>query len=258
MLESLIVAIFLANSSAFYSLQKITSLIPTSLCATKISINMNTQQIEIAERLINLLNEKNQLDIDQLTYYFNRDPFPPIESTRKWIELKDIIRHLEEKKAVYWLEGNHVLKPNTNGKLIVQYEKLNTKLRDIIESDKDQFVFSHTDESTKRFLKDNLISIFSDYTSDKSIYSVDKFKIADFLSTGGYPSKPLNQTVDNSLHINVGRDLSGNVIQSSSSASPRISQSIASESKNNKIIKDILIGLIVTIAGGLILYYLTK
>lgn len=35
MSESLIVAIFLANSSAFYSLQKITSLIPTSLVATR-------------------------------------------------------------------------------------------------------------------------------------------------------------------------------------------------------------------------------
>ena len=40
MLESLIVAIFLANSSAFYSLQKITSLIPIALYATKIAAQL--------------------------------------------------------------------------------------------------------------------------------------------------------------------------------------------------------------------------
>ena len=61
MFESLIVAIFLANSSAPYSLQKITFLIPVALCASVVfQINIVLDEIfELISSIFSVINKSN-------------------------------------------------------------------------------------------------------------------------------------------------------------------------------------------------------
>lgn len=179
---------------------------------------MTEKQIETADKLLKLMKEHNdRLDKDQLSSFFLSDINNTLEETKQWIALNDVISILEGKKAVEWLPGDYVVKLKDGASLILKFVKLNSKLEKILDNAPHHRIeFPHSDVDTKRFVDDGFISFFSDYTSDRSFYNVDKLKIEQFLGNGGYPIKPsVHQVIDRSQHITVGRDLSGNVVQSS-------------------------------------------
>lgn len=176
---------------------------------------MSNKQLEMAEQLIALITKRNgRADMDAVQVNLLVGTNTAQEENDLWLLIKNTISTLVSKNVI--THNGNLLELKNGGSLAFKYLKLNSKLQQLLEEDGNRITLPHSDESTKRFIDDKFISLFSGYTADKSTYNIDKLKVEQFLADGGYPikTKP-HQVIDKSQHINVGRDLSGNVVQSS-------------------------------------------
>ena len=147
-----------------------------------------------------------------------------------------ILLYIKENAKDGWTEINDLLRKENKGDAEIKVIIRGLIDKKLLTLKGDQFRKLGSSSGGHRFTVDNVL-ILARLLADGE-QRLDEIKMKD---------KP-NQI------INIGRDNKGEINQFSESTKTTATQ----PSKNNSTIKQIVIGLVVTIAGGLILYWIVK